>query len=335
MMTDWAAIGTNWNEQETAKAMRELLPEWGFPRGSSIKLLSLSENAVFLVESPQDNTRLILRVHMQGYNTPAEIDAELTWLGVIIAETDLETVRPIPTAKGILRNTLADGRSIVGFEYIRGAPIDAENDLLSSMEMLGIMTAKLHLHSKSWIPPDSFKRKRWDFKNCLGDHAIWGDWRHAMGLSNEGQEMITKVITVLEKRLLSWGTGAERFGLIHGDAKSANLLIGPVGPVLLDFDDCGFGWYLYDFACAATDLNTIKDVDICAAAWAKGYRNVSTLSLREEQMLLTFVILRRIMTMAWAASHTYSKIAMRDYGVSYTERTLVFANELLSRGVNH
>ncbi len=334
-MTDWDSIGTNWNELETANAMRELLPEWGFPRESSLKLLSLSENAVFLAESPQDNTRLILRVHMQGYNTPAEIDAELTWICAIIADMDLETVRPVPTVGGILRNTLSDGRSIVGFEYIKGAPIDAENDLLPTMEMLGVMTAKLHLHSKSWVTPDSFQRKRWDFNHCLGDHAIWGDWRQAVGLSSEGYEIITKAVTVLQKRLLSWGTGVERFGLIHGDTKSANLIIGSAGPVLLDFDDCGFGWYLYDFACAATDLNTVKDVDICAAAWVKGYRNVSVVSLREEQMLLTFVLLRRIMTMAWAASHTYSTIAMRDYGVSYTELTLGFANELLSRGVNH
>ncbi len=76
-MTNWDAIGTDWNEQETANAIRNLLPKWGFPIESSLSLLSLSENAVFLVESPQDNTRLILRVHFEGYNTPAEIDAEL------------------------------------------------------------------------------------------------------------------------------------------------------------------------------------------------------------------------------------------------------------------
>jgi Ser/Thr protein kinase RdoA (MazF antagonist) len=101
----------------------------------------------------------------------------------------------------------------------------------------------------------------------------------------------------------------------------------------LDFDDCGFGWYLYDFGCAATDLNTVEDIDICITAWVKGYRSVSPLSQREEQMLPTFVLLRRIMAMSWAASHTYSTVAMRDYGVTYTELTLDCVTELLSRGV--
>jgi Ser/Thr protein kinase RdoA (MazF antagonist) len=312
-----------------------LLPKYRFSSESSLKLLSLSENAVFLVEARQDTARLILRVHMQGYNAPAEIDSELNWLCAIIAETDLETVRPVPTKEGILRNTLADGRSIVGFEYIKGGPLGAGSELLPTMEMLGVMTAKLHLHSKSWIPPTSFQRKRWDFMNCLGDRAIWGNWQQSVGLSSKGHETITKAVAVLEKRLLSWGTGVDRFGLIHGDLKSANLLIGSVGPVLLDFDDCGFGWYLYDFGCAATDLNTVKDMDICSAAWVRGYRSVSSLSLRAEKMLPTFVLLRRIMTMAWAASHTYSTVAMRDYGVAYTELTLKCANELLSREFAH
>ena len=330
-MTNWDTIGTDWNEQETANAIRNLLPKWGFPIESSLSLLSLSENAVFLVESPQDNTRLILRVHFEGYNTPAEIDAELTWLCAIINETDLETVKPVPTLRGILRNTLADGRSIVGFEYIDGVPLEHGNDLRPTMEKLGVMAAKLHLHSKKWCPPKGFQRKRWDFKNCLGEHAIFGDWRKSVGLSTDGYKIIAKAVTVLEKRLLSWGTGIDQFGLIHGDAKSANLLIGSAGPILLDFDDCGFGWYLYDFGCAATDLNTVEDINICIAAWVKGYRSVSPLSQREELMLPTFVLLRRIMTMAWAASHSFSPVAMQDYGVTYTELTLDCVTELLSR----
>ena len=334
-MTDWNAIGTDWNERETADAMRELLPAWGFPTNSSIKLLSLSENAVFLVECPLDNKKLVLRAHFQGYNTQAEIDAELIWLCAIIAETDLETVKPVPTLRGVLRNTLADGRSIVGFEYIDGVLLESGDDLRPTMEKLGVMTAKLHLHSKTWCPPKGFQRKSWDFENCLGEDAIFGDWRKSVGLSSDGYKMIANAVTVLEKRLLSWGTGVDRFGLIHGDLKPANLLIGSTGPILLDFDDCGFGWYLYDFGCAATDLNTVEDIDTCISAWVKGYRRVSPLSQREEQMLPTFVLLRRIMTMSWVASHTFSPIAMRDYGVNYTELTLKCVNELLARDVTH
>jgi len=50
-------------------------------------------------------------------------------------------------------------------------------------------------------------------------------------------------------------------------------------------------------------------------------------------MLPTFVLLRRIMAMSWAASHTYSTVAMRDYGANYTELTLNCVTELLSRDV--
>ena len=50
-MIDWNTFGSDWNEQETIVAIRKILTEWGLPFNSQIKLLSLSENAVFLVEN--------------------------------------------------------------------------------------------------------------------------------------------------------------------------------------------------------------------------------------------------------------------------------------------
>ena len=329
-VTDWNTLGSDWNEQDTIVAIGKILTEWGLPSNSQIKLISLSENAVFLVENLQVNKKLALRVHFQGYNTPIEIDSELTWLSAIINETDLKTVKPVPTQKGTLRRTLADGRSVVAFEYIDGIPIKSSTDMRITMEKLGAMTAKLHVHSMKWCPPKGFQRKIWDFQNCVGQNAIFGDWRNSVGLSNDGYIMIANTVSVLERRLQSWGVDDNHFGLIHGDLKSANLLIGSDGPILLDFDDCGFGWYLYDFGCAATDLK-VEDIDKCASNWAKGYRSVSPLSDLEEKMLPTFALLRRIMTMAWAGSHRFSPVAMQDYGVDYTETSLKFISKLLTR----
>ncbi len=40
-----------------------------------------------------------------------------------------------------------------------------------------------------------------------------------------------------------------------------------------------------------------------------------------------------VMAMSWAAIPVRSTVAMRDYGVTYTELTLDCVTELLSRGV--
>ena len=38
--------------------------------------------------------------------------------------------------------------------------------------------------------------------------------------------------------------------MIHGDLRLANLLVDGETTKVIDFDDCGFGWLMYD--CATT-----------------------------------------------------------------------------------
>ena len=46
----------------------------------------------------------------------------------------------------------------------------------------------------------------------------------------------------------AYGQSAERFGLVHADIRLANLLVDDGHVRVIDFDDCGFAWFMYDFA---------------------------------------------------------------------------------------
>ncbi len=46
----------------------------------------------------------------------------------------------------------------------------------------------------------------------------------------------------------------------------ANLLIDGDRVTLIDFDDCGFGWFMYDFAAAISFFETIRRFRRCAPA---------------------------------------------------------------------
>ncbi len=50
--------------------------------------------------------------------------------------------------------------------------------------------------------------------------------------------------------------GRERFGLVHADIRLANLLVDGEHVRVIDFDDCGFSWFMYDFA---TTVSFIED----------------------------------------------------------------------------
>ena len=54
----------------------------------------------------------------------------------------------------------------------------------------------------------------------------------------------------------AYGQGRERFGLVHADIRLANLLVDGDHVRVIDFDDCGLSWFMYDFA---TTVSFIED----------------------------------------------------------------------------
>jgi Ser/Thr protein kinase RdoA (MazF antagonist) len=310
--------------------LRGILPAWNTPRDSQVRLLSLSENAVYLVENTILNQSFIVRVHRGGYNTKSEIESELTWLRTLGDETKVKLPVPIPGQSGTFIQGLPNGDSAVAFDFVNGRHPASEKDILVTLNYLGATAAQFHRHVRDWECPPGFVRKIWDFPHCLGDAAIWGNWRDAPGLSTKNIIDLEPIVRTLETRLETFGCGPDRFGLIHGDMKLANVLISGDGFHVIDFDDCGYCWFLYDYGCAMTGLDAGSAAETRTQAWVSGYRQVADLSKDDEEMLPTFSLLRRFMTMAWAGSHTDSPNASGEFGAQYSMETLLVAEEYLN-----
>jgi len=117
--------------------------------------------------------------------------------------------------------------------------------------------------------------------------------------------------------------------LIHADLRLANLLVenGRIG--VIDFDDCGFGWFGFDFAAAVSFIETDPQLPALMAAWVEGYRSVATLDEAHAAMLPVFVMLRRMQLTAWIASHAETPTA-QEMGDAFTEGTVAMADRFLS-----
>jgi Ser/Thr protein kinase RdoA (MazF antagonist) len=83
----------------------------------------------------------------------------------------------------------------------------------------------------------------------------------------------------------------------------ANLLVNADGTRLIDFDDCGHGWLMYDFAAAISFIEDDPRIPACKAAWLRGYRSVRPLQPGDIAEIDTFVMLRRMALLAWIGSH--------------------------------
>ena len=170
-------------------------------------------------------------------------------------------------------------------------------------EKLGQLAGTCHNHVLSWEKPDNFERLTWDIDTIFGSNALWGNWRLAPEVNKEVQDKLERVELKIRGRLLDYGKSEKRFNLIHADMRLANLLIDQESTRLIDFDDCGFGWFMYDFASAISFIEDSPMVPYFKSAWIKGYRSVRDLSAEDEQEIDTFIMLRRMALLAWIGSH--------------------------------
>ncbi|GAA3447679.1 phosphotransferase enzyme family protein [Planomonospora venezuelensis] len=312
---------------ETARTAARL---HGLPR-AEVTLINVSENATFRVDDPQTGARSILRVHRLGYHPTAAIASELAWLEALREEAGVRTPRVIPAPDGsrVLTVPGEPPRDCVMFEFLPGTE-PPEDRLVDGFERLGAVTARMHRHARTWRRPAGFTRFHWDYDAALGSESRWGHWRDGLGMEPEALAVLDRLDKELRERLHRFGRGSGRYGLIHADLRLANLLVtGDGPPSVIDFDDCGLGWYLYDLAAALSFIEHHPQVPEMIEAWLRGYRTVTALPAEEEAEIWTFVMFRRLLLVAWIGTHTGVDIAA-ELGAGYTLGSCELAERYLT-----
>ena len=194
-------------------------------------------------------------------------------------------------------------RFMVMFAFLDGAAPDEAGDLAPGFEELGAIAARCHTHVLGWQKPNGFERLTWDEDTVFGPAPTWGNWRDAPEVTSQVRAVLEEVETTICARLNAYGKGMDRYNLIHADMRLANLLVDASCTRLIDFDDCGFGWYMYDFAAAISFIEDDPRIPDCKSAWIKGYQSVRPLSDIDLAEIDTFVMLRRMALLAWIGSH--------------------------------
>jgi Ser/Thr protein kinase RdoA (MazF antagonist) len=309
------------------------LPRWDLSSATVISLLNLSENATFALSDPIAGRDLVLRLHRVGYSSAEEIRSELAWIAALRRDGVVETALPVAGRDGESVQTLASStgrpaRHAVAFERLPGKEPDPVTDAVRWFERLGELTARMHLHARVWILPAGFRRKRWDVDAMAGPNGYWGSWRAAIGLEQSGIAVLEQALDLIRLRVERFGAGPDRFGLVHADLRLANLLVHGDHLRIIDFDDCGFSWFLYDFATAVSFIEHEPIVPDLLQAWVRGYRKTAPLSDGDRAEIPTFVVLRRILLCAWLASHAEVPFA-RQFGAAYTRGAVTLAEQFL------
>lgn len=304
------------------------LAAYDLPGGAKARLISLSENATFLVEA--DRPVGVLRIYRHAYQSVAAMRSELAWIAALRESGVVLTPGVVPTADGAALHSVQVGnasRASVMFEFVEGSQL--RDDDMDTFRRVGATAAKLHNVVQDWPLPDGFDRFTWDLARILDPGARWGDWRDGPGHTVEGRAVLSGAEAKVRERLASYPPTDCTGGLVHGDLRAANILVDAEDQLwVIDFDDCGFSWFLWDLCSTTTFIEHLPHIDQIVAAWLEGYRSQRQLTARDIDVIPDLVFLRRLHILAWLGTHPESDLA-HEVGASYTAATYGVAHRYL------
>lgn len=314
-------------------AFENLLESYGLA-GARIELINESENTTYRIEPGGEGRPVVLRLYREGQRTDAQIRSELDWMAALRAQAAISTPEAIATRDGqrITELTLPNGesRSCVLFEFLPGE--EPPSDALGPwFEQLGAISASIHLHGRTWRRPPSFERPLLDYEALIGSRAVWGSWERAPGLDASAVTALRRASEQISRRLAEYGQAPDRFGLIHGDLRLANLLTDGSRIHVIDFDDCGSGWYLYDLATSISLLEHLPETELLVQMWLRGYQRVLPLTKVQVDMVRHLIMMRRIQVLSWFGRNLGSPL-VSEYAPVVAPATVAAAESYLRLG---
>jgi len=207
-----------------------------------------------------------------------------------------------------------DGYFVTLFEYIDGE-MPEYNDI-NVMYECGRLAALLH----NSVKPDYIDRPVWSIDNMTGENGLWGNWRLNSELTEADIILIDNIIEESKLKINDYKTN--KYGLIHIDLRMTNLIKSDKF-YAIDFDDCGFGYYIQDLAAALSFMETSDNIDELKSVWYKGYEEISFLTDEDKAMVDTFIFLRRIQLLAWITSHCESDY-VKTVSKGFVKETMKF-----------
>ncbi len=292
------------------RAARLALSSWNL-EGATLDLIKHRENAVFSV-SIGVKPAYVLRLHRPGYHSNAALESELEWMAML-SSSGVRTPRVVPAKSGdlIVVVSLQEPDEQIQCDlltFVEGRPIGSvecggsdEPDALHGVYLAaGRAAATIHQASAAWCRPSDFTRPLWDERGCIGPHALWGHFGDLEALSKQQLNELKKGVHVAGEMLQKFGKPKSRFGLIHCDLVPDNLILTPEGElVVIDFDDSGDGWYMWEIATAVFWLIGTQSYGPALLAMLKGYEEVLGRDEASRNMLVCMLFLRGLVYLGW------------------------------------
>ena len=336
-MTAFYALAPDEQVRRLEAAGRDALQYWG-REDAAVSLIKHRENAVFEVR--HNDERTALRLHRYGYHSDAALRSEILWMEAL-REDGIAVPRVVPTTRGepfvsYPIDGLPGPVQIDLFEWIDGEQLGSveegignQEDAAETYRAIGALAGRLHNQSSAWSVPAGFERHAWDEQGLAGEQPFWGRFWDVEAATSEQRVLLARGRDRVFADLSALQKSPDIYSLIHADFVQENVLVDNGEPRLIDFDDAGFGWHLFELA---TSLYFIQDepfYEDAKTALLAGYRSERELSDEQWSKLPLFMLARGFTYIGWVHTRSETETA-KELTPMLLEAACALAEEYLN-----
>ena len=284
-------------EQEQIHRLRKLahasLEKFGYS-AYRLTLLQHLVNTTFRLHCAQG--RYLVRIHRARVQT--EVESELIWLEALAHETTVPVQVPQRSLDGKMivvgrQSGLPTPYPVTVLSWLDGKILPQDHRSPPHFHKLGQLVAELHHHAQHWTPSFELDRPIYDSTSVLRTDRVFGeDGITYTPLPAEVRADLQTLHERLQEVEQQLGKTPDQFGLIHSDLSFGNVLFTTDEVLPIDFDDCGFGYYLYDLAVILAGPWERPGFQQRRDALLLGYREICELPNEHLNLIPTFMAMR-------------------------------------------
>jgi Ser/Thr protein kinase RdoA (MazF antagonist) len=276
-----------------------------------VKFINHGENTTYRL-TDSNKVHYLLRIHRVNYHTKNAIQEELKWLQDIDKDLNLTVPLAIKNTKS-KQISIQDGRYVTVMKWIEGRSVKKD---VTHQHIILVAELMVQLHKTKATAKE---RIYWDTKGLLGSSSRMGNSDKISGLSTIEQTFLASTTKLISRRLSHYETNNKnKMGMIHADLHFGNFFLKSSRMFPIDFDDCGFGFYMYDIAVFFTSLFekvqmkliTKKEYTQLINSFIEKYNESIPLSDDDLNAIDDLIIARRLLIIQWLNSRDDHPIFM-------------------------
>ena len=281
-------------------------------------------NATLKIEAT-DGQLFALRINTNSPRTPENLRAEIAFVRFLEEDGRIKVPHPIANTEGDFYTSIlheASGRTFhcVLYSWILGEELEDE-PTDEQLKALGAAMATMHLVAQS------FKLPHGSVLSIYNDPLWWTEdflLSEKSVLDAEAKDLISRALSAIKSGVAKFYADATPI-LIHADLHGGNVLWHEGSLSVIDFDDCGLGLPIQDFATALYYFDTPEQ----DAAFKEGYNSIAPIPECTEREMKMFFLQRRIVLLnyLYETSNLEHKSMIPEYQEESLRRIRNFLGE--------